>query len=170
MARVFFRTEFFAAGLRSPRSPCPGFAAVFAVLRRSWERERLTSSLSFIRLPAARFAIKLALQTDADTQPGGRWQSSTFFARRRCDCLGPNASPLDRTAVRVHTRLIMSRIMGFILALALTLGGAGWLVFQLFIATEFSRNLVVAAAILLAMGAHWLWTDYISGPRRGRDA
>ena len=39
--------------------------------------------------------------------------------------------------------------------------GAGWLVFQLFIAEEFSRNLVVAAAILLAMGVHWLWTDYI---------
>jgi hypothetical protein len=37
-------------------------------------------------------------------------------------------------------------------------------VFQLFIAEEFSRNLVVAAAILLAMGVHWLWTDYIPGP------
>jgi hypothetical protein len=53
----------------------------------------------------------------------------------------------------------MWRTVGFVLALALTVGGAGWLVFQLFIAEEFSRNLVVAAAILLAMGVHWLWTD-----------
>jgi len=58
----------------------------------------------------------------------------------------------------------MWRTVGFVLALALTVGGAGWLVFQLFIAEEFSRNLVVAAAILLAMGVHWLWTDYIPGP------
>jgi len=63
----------------------------------------------------------------------------------------------------------MSRIMGFILALVLTLGGVGWLVFQLFIAEEFSRNLVVAAVIVLVMGAHWVWTDYFSGPKQGRD-
>ena len=44
----------------------------------------------------------------------------------------------------------MWRTVGFVLALALTVGGAGRLVFQLFIAEEFSRNLVVAAAILLA--------------------
>ena len=37
-------------------------------------------------------------------------------------------------------------------------------VFQLFIAEEFSRNLVIAAAILVAMGVHWLWTDDIPGP------
>ena len=61
----------------------------------------------------------------------------------------------------------MSRIMGFILALVLTLGGVGWLVFQLFIAEEFSRNLVVAAVIVLVMGAHWVWTDYF--PVLGRE-
>jgi hypothetical protein len=60
--------------------------------------------------------------------------------------------------------LLFMRWFGFVLALALTVGDAGWLVFQLFIAEEFSRNLVVAAAILLAMGVHWLWTDYIPGP------
>jgi hypothetical protein len=63
----------------------------------------------------------------------------------------------------------MWRTVGFVLALALTVGGAGWLVFQLFIAEEFSRNLVVAAVIVLVMGAHWVWTDYFSGPRQGRD-
>ena len=55
----------------------------------------------------------------------------------------------------------MWRNVGFVLALALTLGGAGWLVYQLFIAEEISSNLAVAAVIVLAMGAHWLWTDYI---------
>ena len=55
----------------------------------------------------------------------------------------------------------MWRIVGFTSALALTVGGAGWLLFQLFIAEEFSSNLIVAAVIVLAMGAHWLWTDYI---------
>ena len=55
----------------------------------------------------------------------------------------------------------MWRNVGFVLALALTVGGIGWLVFQLFIAEEYSRNLVVAAVIVLATGAHWLWTDYV---------
>ena len=54
-------------------------------------------------------------------------------------------------------------IVGFVLALALTIGGAMWLVFQLFIAEEFSRNLIAAAVIVLAMGAYWLWTDYRPG-------
>jgi hypothetical protein len=55
----------------------------------------------------------------------------------------------------------MWRIVGLILALALTIGGAVWLVFQIFVAEDFSRNLVVAAFTVLAMGAHWLWTDYL---------
>ena len=67
-------------------------------------------------------------------------------------------------------QLYMSRVIGIVLALALTVGGAGWLVFRLFIGAEFSRNLVVAAVIVLAMGAHWLWTDYMSGPSAGTDA
>jgi hypothetical protein len=54
----------------------------------------------------------------------------------------------------------MPRIFSLLLALALTIGGAVWLVFQVFVAEDFSRNLVVAAVIVLAMGAHWLWTDY----------
>jgi hypothetical protein len=60
----------------------------------------------------------------------------------------------------------MWRIVGFISGLALTVGGAGWLVFQLFIAEDFSSNLIVAAVIVLAMGAHWLWTDYVSQGRK----
>ncbi len=63
----------------------------------------------------------------------------------------------------------MWRIVGFISGLALTVGGAGWLVFQLFIAEDFSSNLIVAAVIVLAMGAHWLWTDHIK-PRQDGDA
>jgi hypothetical protein len=47
--------------------------------------------------------------------------------------------------------------------------GAGWLLFQLFIAEEFFSNLIVAAVIVLAMGAHWLWIDYVK-PRQEEDA
>jgi hypothetical protein len=61
----------------------------------------------------------------------------------------------------------MSRILGFILALALTGGGALWLLFQILISEHTSRNLVAAAGIVLAMGAYWLWTDYIA-PRLTR--
>ena len=55
----------------------------------------------------------------------------------------------------------MPRTLGFILALALTTGGAMWLLFQLFVAEDFSRNLIAAAVIVLAMGAYWLWIDYL---------
>jgi hypothetical protein len=64
---------------------------------------------------------------------------------------------------------LMWRIFGLVLALALTAGGAFWLLFQLFIAEEFSSNLIVAAVIVLAMGAHWLWIDYVK-PRQEEDA
>jgi hypothetical protein len=45
----------------------------------------------------------------------------------------------------------MPRIVGLILALALTIGGTVWLVFQIFVAEDFSRNLVVAAFIVFAV-------------------
>jgi len=63
----------------------------------------------------------------------------------------------------------MPRIVGLILALALTIGGTVWLVFQIFAAEDFSRNLVMAAFIVLALGAHWLWTDYIRGAPNQED-
>ena len=43
---------------------------------------------------------------------------------------------------------------------ALTVGGVVWLLFQLFIAEEFSRYLVAGAIVVIATGAHWLWTGY----------
>ena len=49
---------------------------------------------------------------------------------------------------------------GLILAVALTVGGVVWLLFQLFIADEFSRYLVAGAIVVIATGAHWLWTEY----------
>src|SRR3954470_16748655 len=58
---------------------------------------------------------------------------------------GGHARPSSRSSA--DWSRVMWRTVGFVLALALTVGGAGWLVFQLFIAEEFSRNLVVAAAI-----------------------
>jgi hypothetical protein len=62
----------------------------------------------------------------------------------------------------------LPRIVGLILALALTIGGAVWLAFQIFVAEDFSGNLVVAAFILVALGAHWQWIDYFpSSPGKG---
>jgi hypothetical protein len=55
----------------------------------------------------------------------------------------------------------MSRTIGMILAIALTVGGVVWLLFQLFIAREFSRYLVAGALVVIATGAHWLWTEYV---------
>ena len=54
----------------------------------------------------------------------------------------------------------MTRTIGFILAVALTVGGVVWLLFRLFIADEFSRYLVAGAIVVIATGAHWLWTEY----------
>jgi hypothetical protein len=58
----------------------------------------------------------------------------------------------------------MSRILGLILALALTAGGALWLVFILALAEHVSNRLIAAACIVLAMGVYWLWIDYIRTP------
>ena len=54
----------------------------------------------------------------------------------------------------------MSRTIGLILALVLTVGGVVWLLFQLLVAEEFSRNLVAGSIVVIATGAHWLWTEY----------
>jgi hypothetical protein len=77
--------------------------------------------------------------------------------------------PLPRGVLFFSPGLVMrmARILGFMLALALTIGGAGWLLYQLFVAEEFSSNLVVAALIVIATGAHWLWTDYINPRQEG---
>ena len=71
---------------------------------------------------------------------------------------------VDEPTVRVWAA--MSRLLGLIIALALTAGGALWLLVQIIIPEHASRNLVVAAGIVLAMGAYWLWTDYVRGKPR----
>ena len=58
----------------------------------------------------------------------------------------------------------MSRILGLILALTLTAGGALWLVFIFALAEHVSNRLIAAACIVLAMGVYWLWIDYIHTP------
>ena len=58
----------------------------------------------------------------------------------------------------------MSRILGLVLALALTAGGALWLVFILALAEHVSNRLIAAACIVFAMGVYWLWIDYIHAP------
>jgi hypothetical protein len=63
---------------------------------------------------------------------------------------------------------VMSRILGLVLALALTAGGALWLVFILALAEHVSNRLIAAARIVFAMGVYWLWIDYIHA-RPGQD-
>ena len=62
----------------------------------------------------------------------------------------------------------MSRVLGIIFALTLTTGGALWLLVQIIMPEYASRNVVVAACIVFAMGAHWLWTDYVH-PTSGQE-
>jgi hypothetical protein len=59
-------------------------------------------------------------------------------------------------------------ILGFILAVGLTAGGALWLLFQTIFTEQVSGRLVAAAFIVLAMGLYWLWIDYIH-PLPGQD-
>jgi hypothetical protein len=58
-------------------------------------------------------------------------------------------------------RGFMLLILGFILAVGLTAGGALWLLFQTIFAEQVSGRLAAAAFIVLAMGVYWLWIDYI---------
>jgi len=60
------------------------------------------------------------------------------------------------------------RVLGIVFALTLTTGGALWLLVQIIMPEYASRNLVVAACIVFAMGAHWLWTDYVH-PTSGQE-
>jgi hypothetical protein len=53
----------------------------------------------------------------------------------------------------------MSRTIGLVLALVLAVGGVVWLLFQLLVAEEFSRYLVAGGIVVIATGAHWLWTE-----------
>jgi hypothetical protein len=55
------------------------------------------------------------------------------------------------------------RVIGFLFALGLTLGGILWLLIELFATDRTSGNLVAAACIMIAAGAYWSWVAYISG-------
>jgi heme/copper-type cytochrome/quinol oxidase subunit 4 len=70
-------------------------------------------------------------------------------------------SPQAKGAKR---QILMSRILGLVLAVALTAGGALWLVFILALAEHVSNRLIAAACIVFAMGVYWLWIDYIHAP------
>ena len=82
LALDFFREVVFEAVFRSPRSPCPGFAAVFAFLRRSWDSERLTSSLSLIRPAASRRMYRLAPRGAISSRLAADFLGAAFFVAR----------------------------------------------------------------------------------------
>ena len=63
----------------------------------------------------------------------------------------------------------MWRTVGFVLALALTVGGAGWLVFQLFIAEEFSRKRQLSCSQWVSTGCGPITFQVLKGDGRVLD-
>jgi hypothetical protein len=60
------------------------------------------------------------------------------------------ATQIPVTRIEPSGGLLMSRMLGLVLALALTAGGALWLVFILTLAEHVSNRLIAAALIVLA--------------------
>jgi hypothetical protein len=63
--------------------------------------------------------------------------------------------------------LTVRRIIGFVVASAMTVGGGFWLYFQLFVAERGFGKLIIGACFLPGLGAYWLWVNYIdAAPNR----
>lgn len=55
----------------------------------------------------------------------------------------------------------MRRTINLILALSLTFGGAGALIYLAFFAAGWKVWMVVASVFVASLGARWLWSDFI---------
>jgi hypothetical protein len=63
----------------------------------------------------------------------------------------------------------MRRVIGFLLASVMTAVGSiklTFLMLQLATGGELHALAIFSAALLLWIGAHWLWTDFIAVPER----
>jgi hypothetical protein len=63
----------------------------------------------------------------------------------------------------------MRRVIGFLLASVMTAVGSiklTFLMLQLATGGELHALAILSAALLLWIGAHWLWTDFIAVPER----
>jgi hypothetical protein len=56
----------------------------------------------------------------------------------------------------------MRRKIRFVVALVMVTGGGLWLLFQLFIADYVFGRLIIAACLIVGIGAYWLWAHYIN--------
>jgi hypothetical protein len=48
------------------------------------------------------------------------------------------------------------------MSLAMTFGGAGWVLWQLLVPHVIFGKLFIGACALTGIGAYWLWCDYIN--------
>lgn len=61
------------------------------------------------------------------------------------------------------------RKIKFVVALVMVTGGGLWLLFQLFIADYVFGRLIIAACLIVGIGAYWLWAHYINATPNQED-
>jgi hypothetical protein len=63
----------------------------------------------------------------------------------------------------------MRRKIRFVVALVMVAGGGLWLLFQLFFADYVFDRLIIAACLIVGIGAYWLWVHYINAAPNQED-
>ncbi len=59
----------------------------------------------------------------------------------------------------------MRRLISFIFATSLAIGGAAALVWMLFFADRARGLFLIGAAVIMVIGAFWLWEDFLPSNR-----
>jgi hypothetical protein len=80
------------------------------------------------------------------------------------------AARLTRAAVIPPDDRMVRRIISFLFAAALLLGGAFGTIFLLFFAARIPLGLLAGAAFFATIGAAWLWADFIAPLWRDADS
>jgi hypothetical protein len=70
----------------------------------------------------------------------------------------------QHTALIVQQPGLVRRIIGLLVPLTMTLGGATWVLLQALVSDRVFSNLTVVGCALTLLGAYWLWIDYIKAP------
>jgi hypothetical protein len=68
----------------------------------------------------------------------------------------------QRTTITFQQPGPVRRTIGFLMALAMTIGGPSLLIFEFLGSDRVFSILIVGACVMSAVGAYWLWIDYIS--------
>jgi hypothetical protein len=56
----------------------------------------------------------------------------------------------------------MRKVLLFVVAVAMLVGGLYWLAFELLVATRIHFLFVIASAMLMTLGAYLLWDDFMA--------